>query len=105
MGNKDQIQDGEENYGGMKAVNGKLMKEEFISSCAVEEEEKPEEDEEVDTGLRRGPSTGARLWGRVRNTLLRQKVTRASLPHVRNSGNEKPGSLTCIEIGIIKQAG
>lgn len=105
MGNKDQIQNGEEHYGRMKAVSSKLMKEELISSCAVEEEEKQEEDEEVDTGLRRGPSTGARLWGRVRNTLLRQKVMRASLLHVRNFGNEKLSSLTFFETIIIKQAG
>lgn len=82
MGKKDQMQDSEEHYGGTKAVSCKPMKEELISSCAVEEEEKQEEDEEMDIGLRRGPSTGARLWGRVRSTLLRQKVTRALPPHV-----------------------
>lgn len=82
MGKKDQMPDGEEHYGRTNAVGSKLMKEELISSCAVEEEEKQEEDEEVDIGLRRSPSTGARLWGRVRSTLLRQKVMRALPPHV-----------------------
>lgn len=100
MGNKDQIQNGEEHYGRTKAVSSKLMKEELISSCEVEEEEKQEEEEEVDIGLRRGPSTGARLWGRVRSTLLRQKVTGDSPPRVRNSGNEKVALRY-----IIKQAG
>ncbi|XP_039535801.1 PH_BCR_vertebrate and RhoGAP_Bcr domain-containing protein isoform X2 [Pimephales promelas] len=79
MGNKDQIQNGEEHYGRMKAVSSKLMKEELISSCEAEEEEKQDEEEEVDIGLRRGPSTGARLWGRVRSTLLRQKLDPQSL--------------------------
>lgn len=82
MGKKDQIPNGEEHNGRTNAVGSKLMKEELISSCAVEEEEKQEEDEEVDIGLRRSPSTGARLWGRVRSTLLRQKVMRALPPRV-----------------------
>jgi len=100
MGNKDQIQNGEEHYGRMKTVSSKLMKEELISSCEVEEEEKQDEEEEVDIGLRRGPSTGARLWGRVRSTLLRQKVTGTLPPRLRNSGNEKLALRY-----IVKQAG
>nr|XP_046206362.1 breakpoint cluster region protein-like isoform X4 [Oncorhynchus gorbuscha] len=38
----------------------------FTSSCSLEDEE--------DTGPRKPPGTGARLWGRVRSTLLRQKL-------------------------------
>ena len=38
----------------------------FVSTCSLEEEGDP--------GPGRPQGTGARLWGRVRNTLLRQKV-------------------------------
>lgn len=80
-GNKDQIRDQncDRHYGTMnKDVNGKVVNEEFLNNCEVEKQEKGEE--EVDSGMRRHPSTGARLWGRVRNTLLRQKVMR-TIPH------------------------
>lgn len=71
MGKKEQTRTAEEQDGRVKAASAKLMKEELNSSCSVEDEE---EEVEVDVGLRRSSSTGARLWGRVRNTLLRQKV-------------------------------
>lgn len=71
MGKKEQTRTAEDQDGRVKASSSKLMKEESNSSCSVEEEE---EEVEVDVGLRRASSTGARLWGRVRNTLLRQKV-------------------------------
>lgn len=77
MGNKDQIRDQncDRHYGTMnKDVNSK----EFFNKC--EEEKQEEGEEKLDIGMRRHPSTGARLWGRVRNTLLRQKVMQ-TIPH------------------------
>ncbi|TRZ02219.1 hypothetical protein DNTS_030443 [Danionella cerebrum] len=78
MGKKDLRQTCEGHDGMVKAERTKLegQKEELNSSCSAEEEE---DDEEVDAGLRRNHSTGARLWGRVRNTLLRQKLDSQSL--------------------------
>lgn len=43
-----------------------LIGEVNTSSCSLEDE--------GDTGPRKPPGTGARLWGKVRSTLLRQKV-------------------------------
>lgn len=43
----------------------------FTSSCSLEDE--------GDTGPRKPPGTGAQLWGRVRSTLLRQKVKTAQI--------------------------